>query len=199
MKIQTIRPICGHVYFVDGKNASHLSDLPCTRCAGRGYPVEYRSPDIHPSNTCLHCGQEIYRQHTGAYDGDRVKTIIGYYSGINSPIYSYEISGHPDYHPACWIEHVSGQQARWAEQKARDTASHADFQSAVRLAWRIAASFDPRIASVSGNVDEFSDKLGTGYRFTPKGELPVIDVLDNRAYYPDVARNRQLCREGVIQ
>ena len=60
MKIQTIRPICGHVYFVDGENASHLSDLPCTRCAGRGYPVEYRS--------------RIYIQVTPAYTVGRKST-----------------------------------------------------------------------------------------------------------------------------
>lgn len=197
---QIIHASCGHTYLVsDDADAARLSALPCTQCVGRDFPAENRIPGMKPSSICRHCGQPIIRQHLGAYDGDHVQAILGHYPGINTPIYGEDYSGHPEFHPACWIEYVSGRQAKWAESKRQADADRAEFQAASSAAFQVAVSFDSRLAGVSGRVDEFVGAGGRGYRFVPKGELPEVEVWAGVARYPDCPRNRQLRKQGIIQ
>jgi len=197
---QTIHANCGHTYLapIDADGA-HLAGLPCTRCVGRDYPAEYRSPDTGYCATCRHCGQPISRGIVDARRGDQVLTIIGRYPGIDTPIYSTEYTGHPDYHPACWIEHVSERQAKWDAQRRQADAARAEFMDASHAAYLSAVAFEPRLSGVPGLVTEFGDSRGRGYRFTPQGELPIVDVQNGTATYPDVSRNRQLRKQGIIQ
>lgn len=197
---QFVHASCGHTYVAPIEaDGAHLAGLPCTRCVGRDFPADlYRIPGMKSSSTCRHCGKPIIRQHIGAYDGDHVQTILGNYSGINTPIYGEDYSGHPDYHPACWIEYVTQRQARWTESKRQADADRAEFHAASNAAFQIAVAFESRLADVPGRVDEFVGAGGRGYRFTPQGELPVVEVRAGVATYPDTARNRQLKQQGII-
>jgi len=125
--------------------------------------------------------------------------IVGHYPGIGTPMYREEISGHPEYHPICWIEYVTSRQAKWTEQKERYEAERAEFHASTNASYLIAVAFDPRLSGVPGRVDEF---IGAGgqrrYRIVPKGELPEVEVRGGTASYPDTPRNRQLRAQGII-